>query len=182
MWSIEKLQQAWQLATQLHNGQEYNSPQKGRKTEYLSHIGSVTFEILAAVQQDPTMNADLALQCAVLHDTIEDTPQSYADLKALFGVAVAQGVLALTKNENLPSKVIQMIDSLTRIRQQPKEIWAVKMADRICNLQEPPFDWSTEKKVAYQQEAQLIYKQLHEGSPYLAQRLKNKMEAYKEYF
>ncbi|MGH1339049.1 MAG: HD domain-containing protein [Aureispira sp.] len=182
MWSIEKLQEVWQLASELHNGQKYASPKKGQKVEYLNHIGSVTFEVLAATQLDASLDADLALHCAVLHDTIEDTSQSYEGLEERFGKAIAQGVLALTKNESLPTKTAQMQDSLTRIRQQPKEVWAVKMADRICNLQEPPHYWSREKRVAYQQEAQLIYTQLHLGNLYLAQRLQEKIAAYEQYF
>lgn len=182
MWSIDKLQQVWQLASELHDGQKYGSPKQGQKIEYLNHIGRVTFEVLAATQVDTTLKADLAVHCAVLHDTIEDTPQSYEGLEERFGKAVAQGVLALTKNEQLPTKTAQMQDSLARIRQQPKEVWAVKMADRICNLQEPPHYWSSKKKRAYQQEAQLIYDQLHEGNAYLAQRLQEKIAAYKQYF
>lgn len=182
MWSIDKLQETWQLASQLHQGQKYSSHEEGQSTEYLNHIGSVAFEILAAVQTEPTLQADLAIQCAILHDTVEDTPQSYEGLEELFGTAVAQGVLALTKNESLDSKAAQMQDSLTRIQQQPKAVWAVKMADRICNLQAPPFNWSSQKKKAYQQEAQLIHDQLQAASPYLAQRLQDKIVAYEQYF
>lgn len=182
MWSIEQLQKTWALATQLHDGQKYGSHQEGQQIEYLNHIGSVTFEILAAVQQEPELDADLALACAVLHDTLEDTPQSYEGLQELFGEPIANGVLALTKDESLPSKTAKMQDSLARIQQQPKEVWAVKLADRICNLQQPPYYWKKAKKVAYQQEAQLIYEQLQAASPYLAGRLKAKIEAYEQYF
>lgn len=182
MWSIEQLQTTWALATQLHDGQKYGSHQEGKQIEYLNHIGSVTFEILAAVQQEEELDADLALACAILHDTLEDTPQSYEGLQELFGEAIAQGVLALTKDESLPSKAAQMQDSLARIKQQPKEVWAVKLADRICNLQPPPYYWKKDKKIAYQQEAQLIYEQLHPSSPYLAARLQAKIQAYEQYF
>ncbi|MBI9062094.1 MAG: hypothetical protein JEZ14_08890 [Marinilabiliaceae bacterium] len=37
-------------------------------------------------------------QVVILHDVIEDTPTSYAELERLFGKAVADGVLALINN------------------------------------------------------------------------------------
>jgi (p)ppGpp synthase/HD superfamily hydrolase len=173
MWSIDELQKVWQLASKLHNGQKY-----GERIEYLNHIGSVTFEIINTLNNEKDMNADLAIRCAVLHDSIEDTEQSFEDVKKLFGEQVANGVLALTKNEDLEGKEEMMLDSLSRIRKQPKEVWAVKMADRICNLQKPPKYWTTEKKRKYQKEAQLIHRELKDGNKYLAKRLEKKIDEY----
>lgn len=178
MWSIEELQKVWHLAARLHDGQKYGGSKEGERIEYLNHIGSVTFEILNAIQYTPDMNTDLAIKCAVLHDTIEDTKQSYKGIKILFGEAVAMGVLALTKDEAVEGKRARMVNSLQRIKQQPKEVWAVKMADRICNLYSPPFYWTDEKKQAYRTEAQLIYEELKEGNVYLANRLKERIEGY----
>lgn len=176
MWSIDELQKVWQLATKLHDGQKY-----GGKVEYLNHIGSVTFEILNAINKEESMNADLAVKCAVLHDSVEDTNFAYEDVKKLFSEQVANGVLALTKNENLEDKEQMMLDSLHRIKQQPKEIWAVKMADRICNLQTPPHYWPNEKRIKYQKEAQLIHDELKNGNVYLAKRLEQKIADYAKY-
>jgi (p)ppGpp synthase/HD superfamily hydrolase len=176
MWSIDELQEVWQLASKLHNGQKY-----GGKIEYLNHIGSVAFEVLYAVNKDKNINAGLAIKCAVLHDTIEDTEQSFEGIKELFGLEVANGVLALTKNEKLDSKEKMMIDSLSRIKEQSKEIWAVKMADRICNLSEPPLYWDNEKRIKYQKEAQLIHRELKDGNEYLAERLQKKINNYSKY-
>jgi len=180
-FSIDQLQETWQLASQLHEGQKYGGKEQGEEMEYIHHIGSVAFEILAAIPHTDNMNASLAVQCAVLHDSIEDTGISFDRVQALFGSDVAEGVMALTKNEGIESKEDKMRDSLSRIRQQPKEIWAVKLADRICNLYAPPFYWEEEKKAAYMQEAMLIYDELKEGNSYLAERLKTKIEAYKQF-
>ena len=180
-WSIDELQATWKLVTQLHNGQKYGGQKEGEQVEYINHIGSVTFEIFAALNKEETMNADLAIKCALLHDTIEDTPTSYEIIKEKFGKQVADGVLALTKNEQLDSKKAMMLDSLARIKEQPKEIWAVKMADRISNLSPPPFYWTNDKKTKYLEEAKLIYKKLKEGNDYLATRLYQKIEAYGQY-
>lgn len=177
-WSIDEIQDIWQLASKLHDGQKYGGPKPGEKIEYINHIGSVTFEILNAVNHTEGMDATLAIKCAMLHDTIEDTSASYEQIESLFGQAVANGVLALTKNEQLASKSEQMADSLLRIKEQPIEVWAVKLADRICNLYEPPFYWKDDKKLKYIEEARLILRELGEANAYLAARLEQKIEAY----
>ncbi|MEL7221213.1 MAG: hypothetical protein AAGJ93_07840 [Bacteroidota bacterium] len=71
-----------------------------------------------------------------------------------------------------------MLDSLNRIQEQPKEIWSVKLADRICNLHAPPYYWSNEKKQQYQKEAKLIHRKLQAGNKYLADRLAEKIIQY----
>lgn len=180
-WSIDELQEVWMLASNLHKGQQYGGQRKGEQVEYINHIGSVTFEILSAVGKAENMNAGLAIKCAVLHDTIEDTEASYDEIEDKFGQEVAEGVLALTKNETLSSKEKMMRDSLHRIQQQPKEVWAVKMADRICNLYAPPFYWTNDKKLNYIKEARLILTELKEGNAYLAKRLEQKIESYHQY-
>lgn len=177
--SIDKLQDAWQLATVLHQGQSYGGQHEGQKMEYINHIGSVVFEITNALKHETGLNEELAILCAILHDTIEDTEATFALITNDFGLQVAEGVLALTKNEELETKEAQMLDSLERIKKQPKEVWAVKLADRICNLYAPPFYWKNEKKEKYIEEAQLIHQHLKEGSPYLADRLLEKIELYK---
>ena len=70
----------------------------------------------------PDLDGDLAVQCALLHDVIEDAGISCEKLAAEFGPAVSDGVLALSKNNILKSKQEKMADSLARIKAQPKEI------------------------------------------------------------
>ena len=56
--------------------------------------------------------------------------------------------------------------------------YVVHLSDRITNLQPPPNYWTAEKIANYRQEAMLIYKELHEGNTYLAERLWNEIEKY----
>jgi guanosine-3',5'-bis(diphosphate) 3'-pyrophosphohydrolase len=121
----------------------------------------------------------LAVQVALLHDVLEDTQMPEDELIKCFGQQVASGVKALTKNEALP-KEERMTDSLRRIKQQPKEVWAVKLADRITNLQPPPPHWTQEKIVQYRGEAQVIYEELKDGNAYLSARLKAEIKKYPE--
>ena len=104
---------------------------------YVVHLSNVAMEVLMANANTEDFNVALAIQAALLHDTIEDTDTTFSEVEENFGTAVANAVLALTKNESLP-KEEQMMDNLKRIKKLPYEVWAVKMADRITNLQKPP--------------------------------------------
>ncbi|OXA75005.1 HD domain-containing protein [Flavobacterium aquidurense] len=177
-WSIDEIQKIWQLASKLHDGQKYGGHNDGEKVEYINHIGSVVFEIFNAIQSTENINSDLAIKCAILHDIIEDTTLTYESVNNLFGHEVACGVLALTKNDKIEGQTEKMIDSLKRIKEQPVEIWAVKLADRITNLYEPPYYWNDEKKLKYIEEAKMILKELKDGNKYLAERLEIKIKNY----
>ena len=100
--------------------------------------------------------------------------------KALQPEDVAEAVLALTKFDNLPSNM-QLQDSIQRIRKQPHEVWAVKLADRINNLQPPPPEWTTEKIARYHEDAKMIYAELYDGNEFLARRLNEKIELYSKF-
>jgi (p)ppGpp synthase/HD superfamily hydrolase len=138
-------------------------------------------EVIAALAVTPVGDPELAVICALLHDTIEDTKTTYAEVAGLFGVKVANGVQALSKNPALP-KPEQMADSLRRIKLQPREVWMVKLADRITNLSEPPHYWTKEKRQKYREEAIAIADALGEASPALDTRIRAKAKAYEAYF
>lgn len=180
-WTIDTVQAAWMLATKIHEGQHYGGSNEGEHIAYINHIGSVVFEVMTAITQSVDMDSDLALQCAMLHDSIEDTSLGYDDILQQFGKDVADGVLALTKSKTIEGKREKMLDSLTRIKQQPTEIWAIKMADRICNLYAPPYYWTTAKKIEYLEEAQLIHRELQAANQYLANRLMAKIIEYRKF-
>jgi guanosine-3',5'-bis(diphosphate) 3'-pyrophosphohydrolase len=168
-------QRAILFAAQQHQGQLL----PGSGLPYVVHLSNVAMEILAA-PHPAGFDVVLAVQLALLHDTLEDTATTYAQLAAEFGPAVAAGVQALTKNDTLP-KADKMADSLARIRRQPPEVRAVKLADRITNLQRPPAHWEVAKIGAYRQEAQTILTALAGGNAYLENRLRGKIEDYAAY-
>ncbi len=180
-WNPDIFEKAWNFATRHHQGQTYGGTKEGERMPYINHIGSVATEIMWALQFDENADADLAVQCAVLHDTIEDTPVTYEFIEKEFGTAVAKGVLALSKNPRFPTKDEQIRDSLRRIKQQPIEVWMVKLADRIANLSYPPHHWNNKKILSYRDEAMIIHTELHSASFVLAQRLQNRIETYPQY-
>ena len=70
---------------------------------------------------------------------------------------------------------------LNPILVQPKEIWMVKLADRITNLQPPPGHWDNDKKKKYLEQAGLIHDELKGASEYLSTRVKEKIQKYQTY-
>ncbi|SCY05714.1 HD domain-containing protein [Desulfoluna spongiiphila] len=179
VWNQDLILAAWNFASKAHNGQTM----PGTDIAYINHIGTVSMEVMAAITSDPacTDNPNLAVLCALLHDTIEDTDISFETVVEGFGAEVAKGVQALSKDKGLPGKREQMADSLVRIRQQPKEVWMVKLADRITNLQAPPSHWNREKISFYRDEAKTILDALGPANATLAERLRNKIENYVQY-
>lgn len=172
-WSQESYLKALHFAAHAHRNQLVT----GTDLPYLTHVTLVAMEVIAALQSQPTDHGDLAVQCALLHDVIEDTPVTYATVDAEFGRAVADGVLALSKDATLPKKE-QMADSLRRILAQPTVIGMVKLADRITNLQAPPAHWSQPKIMQYREEAIEIHAALAGCNPFLAARLQEKIGTY----
>lgn len=164
-----------QFAAQKHT--EINQTIPGTNLPYIVHLSNVAMEILVASGQSEPFNTEFAVQLALLHDVLEDTNATFEELSEKFGKDVAEGVLALTKNADLP-KDQRMADSLEKIKQQPKEVWAVKLADRITNLQKPSHFWTAEKIEMYSHEAMVILEKLRGGNTFLENRLQSKIVNY----
>jgi len=172
-WSQDDFLAALAFAARCHGGQTV----PGTGFPYVTHLTSVAQEVMAAVAVEPGRNGTLAVTAALLHDVIEDTQTAPETVASQFGADVLAAVLALTKNADLP-KTEAMADSLARIRLQPREVWMVKLADRIVNLGPPPPHWTQQKIAAYRAEAETILAALGEASPLLADRLAKRIAAY----
>lgn len=173
LFDVDGYRRALAFAAEAHHEQKV----PGGEIPYVVHPTEVCAEVLAALSVERWDDGDLAVLCALLHDTVEDTPRTRADVAAAFGEAVADGVMALSKDASLP-KSEAMADSLRRIRTQPREVWCVKLADRVVNLSAPPPYWKPEKIAAYRTEAVAIADALGEASPWLHARLRSKIAAY----
>jgi (p)ppGpp synthase/HD superfamily hydrolase len=176
MYTPELYVDALRFAAERHQGQIVT----GTGLPYLVHVTSVAAEVIASLGHERFAAPDLAVQCALLHDTLEDTATTEEELTAHFGGAVAAGVRALTKDASLP-KEARMGDSLRRIQAQPHEVWIVKLADRITNLAPPPESWSRAKRLGYGAEAGEILRALAPASLYLADRLAARIAGYGAY-
>lgn len=182
LWSPDAWLAAWRFAADAHQGQRV----PGSELPYVVHVGAVAMEVANAISVRaqlgvPVARPDLAIQCALLHDVVEDTSVSADELAESFGRAVADGVSALSKDPAVGDKPAQMRDSLARIRLQSAEIWMVKLGDRITNLQPPPTHWKLDKIRRYSDEAREIHAQLGEACAVLGPRLLAKIDSYEQF-
>jgi (p)ppGpp synthase/HD superfamily hydrolase len=171
MWDTDLFRSTLYFAAGAHEGQFVS----GQNYSYVVHLIGVCMEALRAATIEPA-DSNLIMQCSLLHDTIEDTPVTLNILNDRFGAQVAEGVLALTHQEGESVR-----DYMAKIVMQKREIWMVKLADRIWNMNEPPEHWDIDKRKEYQEEARVIFETLKTGSPYLAARLSDKIYAYNRY-
>lgn len=172
-------QKTIKFAARRHADQNQVIP--GTNLPYVVHLSNVAMEIIIASYQTEQFNTEFAIQIALLHDILEDTNTTFDELTAIFNKEIALGVLALTKNSEIP-KEKRMTDSLSRIKDLSKEVWAVKLADRITNLQIPPEHWNPEKIKEYHKEALQILDSLQGGNKYLEKRLSEKIKNYSDYY
>ena len=175
MWNEELFTKTMLFAIDKHKNQVMKYPEN---MPYSAHIFGVTERLINnAIKDEQDFDWNLAIQVALLHDTLEDTDTSYDELVDNFVRQVADGVLAVTKNDNLP-KEMQMKDCIVRIKKQPKEIAMVKLADRLFNMRERLPIWSKEKQEAYKKEAIMICDELGFASENLSKALKEAIENY----
>lgn len=115
---------------------------------YINHpIALVEVLCSEAGVRDPTV-----LCAALLHDTIEDTQTTAAELEAVFGVEVCAIVLEVTDDRSL-TKAERKRAQVERAGRVSREARLVKLADKICNLRDvassPPVGWDLARRQAY---------------------------------
>ncbi len=133
------------FAANKHRNQRRKDPEA---SPYINHPIALA-DVLA--NEGGIVNNDI-LCAAVLHDTIEDTETTEAELLATFGKKITSIVLEVTDDKSLPKEVRKQkqVEHAPHISHEAK---LVKLADKICNLRDilaaPPADWSLERKLAY---------------------------------
>ena len=136
---------AWHCAAEKHRDQR----RKGAEASpYVNHL----IEVAEVLAREGGVSDVLTLQAAMLHDTLEDTETTAAELDARFGVEVRRIVAEVTDEQQL-SKAEQKRLQITLARQLSERAKLVKLADKIANLRSllhaPPVDWSLHQKRAY---------------------------------
>jgi GTP pyrophosphokinase/guanosine-3',5'-bis(diphosphate) 3'-pyrophosphohydrolase len=119
---------AFDFGREMHEGQFRHSGEP-----YFTHPVAVA-AILAEQQLD-----DATIVTALLHDTIEDTRASYADVERLFGSEVAELVDGVTKLTNLQltsteTKQAENFRKLFMAMSKDMRVILVKLADRLHNM------------------------------------------------
>jgi guanosine-3',5'-bis(diphosphate) 3'-pyrophosphohydrolase len=92
------------------------------------------------------------IAAALLHDTVEDTETTLAELEARFGSAVAAMVAEVTDDKALPKAERKRLQ-VARAAHKSPGAKLVKIADKIANLRDiaasPPADWDAARKADY---------------------------------
>jgi guanosine-3',5'-bis(diphosphate) 3'-pyrophosphohydrolase len=92
------------------------------------------------------------LAAALLHDTVEDTETTAAELEARFGAAIRDIVLEVTDDKSLPKAERKQLQ-VAHAPHISHEAKLVKLADKISNLRDildsPPANWPPVRKREY---------------------------------
>lgn len=108
---------------------EQHATQKRKTGEpYVTHPLEVSSIVRKYTKDDNLIAA------AVLHDTIEDTSTTYAELKEKFNKEIADNVLALTNNKpkmNAIGKPKYLVDKMKKMTDGQL---IIKLADRLHNV------------------------------------------------
>ena len=129
------------------------------QSPYINHpIALANVLINEAQVTDP-----LVIAAAILHDTIEDTETTAAELETVFGAEVAEIVLEVTDDKRL-SKDERKRLQVERAAGASPRAKLVKLADKICNLRDmlsaPPAGWSLERRREYFEWAKAVIDQV----------------------
>lgn len=145
MSAVTELTRALAFAAEAHANQR----RKGAAQEpYVNHLIEVLDLVARATEgADPEL-----LVAAVLHDVVEDTPLSQAEVAAAFGERVASIVAENSDDMSLP-KDERRRHRIAAMARKSQAARVVKMADVISNLRaivvSPPAGWGADRKLGY---------------------------------
>ncbi len=115
---------------------------------YINHL----IEVAVALADEGKVTDEHLLMAAILHDTVEDTETSFAEIEEHFGASVADIVHEVTDDKSLKKEVRKKLQEESAPHASPRAK-QLRIADKICNLRDimhhPPSNWSMERKREY---------------------------------
>ncbi len=142
-WSV--VVAALQFAAERHRHQRRKD---AAASPYINH----PIALLHLLHQEAGVIDPVVLASALLHDTVEDTKTSVAELEACFGPEIAEVVAQVTDDKSLPKAVRKQhqVDHASSLCDRAK---LVKLADKTANLRDlvvsPPAGWSVARRQGY---------------------------------
>ena len=136
---------AAQFAAERHKNQR-------RKDMHASPYINHPLALASVLAVEGGVNDPDVICAALLHDTLEDTETTAAELALHFGDEVTGIVLEVTddKSKDKADRKELQVQHAPHISTRAK---LVKLADKICNLRDilasPPADWPVERKREY---------------------------------
>lgn len=133
------------FAAHKHRDQRRKDP---GASPYINH----PLQLACVLANDGGVTDTVTLCAALLHDTVEDTDTTLAELQQAFGAEVAAVVAEVTDDKRLPKaeRKRAQVEHAAHISARAQR---VKLADKICNLRDvataPPPDWSLQRRREY---------------------------------
>ena len=110
------------------------------------------------------------LAAALLHDTIEDTATTGAELRSQFGERIAAMVEEVTDDQNLPKPERKRLQ-IEHAAELSRGAKLVKLADKICNVRDvayhPPSKWDLARRREYFDWAKAVVDRMRGTHPVL---------------
>lgn len=140
---------------------------KGEAAEpYVNHLTEVA-ELVA--QASGGQDVEL-IMAAVLHDTVEDTDTTHAELADAFGPRVADLVAEVTDDKSLEKAARKRLQ-IEHAAHASVGAKIIKLADKTSNLRSmassPPAGWTAERRSEYLAWAVLVVAGCRGASPWL---------------
>ena len=131
------------FAARAHAGQV----RKGAAAEpYVNHV----IEVAAILAEHGA--PDEAILAGLLHDTVEDTETTDADLVAVFGPLIAGLVAEATDDKDKPKEIRKALQ-ISQASKHSEAAKQLKLADKIANLRSiadsPPANWNHARRIEY---------------------------------
>lgn len=145
MSDISILLKAIHFAADKHRDQRRKDANASPYINHPIHVAQIVNEV--GETDDPEILAG-----AVLHDTVEDTETSLAEITNIFGERVARIVNEVTDDKSLPKADRKRIQ-IEHAKYLSPEAALVKLADKISNIQDvisnPPDGWDDLRRQEY---------------------------------
>jgi GTP diphosphokinase / guanosine-3',5'-bis(diphosphate) 3'-diphosphatase len=163
--SLGLILKALAFAAHKHRDQRRKDP---RASPYINH----PIALANVLRNEGGVEDPVVICAALLHDTLEDTETTPAELEKEFGARIRDIVLEVTDDKLLPKterKRLQ-IEHAPRLSEAAK---LVKLADKICNLRDvadnPPSSWDLARRQQYFDWARAVVDGLRGVHPQLEQ-------------
>ncbi|MBT9560004.1 MAG: HD domain-containing protein [Myxococcales bacterium] len=168
---------ATHFAAEYHRAQRRKSraDDESHRIPYINH----PIRVAALLVFEGGVTDPIALQAALLHDTIEDTIAKPGQLSSRFGDAVRATVMAVTDDKSLPKAERKRLQ-IEHAPRMPTAAALVKLADKIDNLRDlgvAPPDWPLDRIRGYFDWAEAVVGALPAVSPSLLRAFEESMRA-----
>src|SRR5512146_1845923 len=155
--------QALVFAAHKHRDHRRKDP---NHSPYVNHLIEVT-DLLWRVGG---VRDSVLLTAAVLHDSIEDTHTSPAEIREYFGKEVLELVLEVSDDKSLPQVVRKrlQVEHAAHLSRRARQL---KVADKISNVRDimnnPPPDWPEQRQREYLEWAREVVDKVRGANPAL---------------